>query len=127
MVVVPAAPAIAFAVVVVVGLLPRCRLDGSGGGGVLSPLSPPLPSWWWVHCRLCGDGGGTAAPAAIVLLVELKTTQCTLSRLAEFQILMIFDRCCYFNHNTFYRTPKIVQIIIYTCWIDRNMCHFFRG
>src|ERR1700736_3131458 len=60
------------------------------------------------------DGLGTVRWASHPVVVELKTTQCTLSRLAEFQIPTIFDHDYDFNCNTRYGSPKSVQIIMYT-------------
>ena len=102
----PPAPAAVIIMVVVVGML------------------APLPSswwWWWVHCPCCccccGGGGGCAAPTPVMVVVWQGALLC----LVEFQTPMIFDCGCYFNYSTFYRLPKIVKIIIYTCQVNTNV------
>src|ERR1700736_920848 len=54
------------------------------------------------------DGLGTVQSALCSVVDELKTTQCALSRLAEFQTLTTF----YYNCTTSYRLTKFAKIFI---------------
>src|SRR6202011_3553444 len=59
------------------------------------------------------DGLGTVRWALRSVVVELKTTQCAFSRLAEFQTPIIF----YYNCTTSYRLSKFAKIFIRSLYI----------
>ena len=66
------------------------------------------------------DGLGTIQRASCSVVVKLKTMQCALSHLVEFQTLMIFDCNCNLNHSEAYRHFKIVEIITNTFCMNVN-------
>jgi hypothetical protein len=67
------------------------------------------------------DGLGTVRWASHLVVVELKTTRCAFSRLAEFQTPIIFDCDCDLNRSKAYRHYKIVKIIKDTFRININV------
>ena len=67
------------------------------------------------------DGLGTVRWAPCSVVVEWKTTQCALSRLVEFQTLMIFDCNCNLNGSKAYKYSKIVKITTNTFCMNENV------
>src|SRR5882762_10785385 len=67
------------------------------------------------------DRLGTVRGASQSVVVELKTTQCALSRLAEFQTPTIFNCDCDLMRSKAYRHSKIVKIIIDTFCMNINV------
>src|ERR1700683_4335741 len=65
------------------------------------------------------DGLGTVQWASCLVVVESKTTQCALSRLAEFQTPTIFN--CDLNCSKAYRHSKIVKIINHIFCMNVNV------
>ena len=67
------------------------------------------------------DGLDMAQWASHLVVVKLKTMQCALSHLAEFQTPTIFDCDCDLICSKAHRNSKIVKIIINTFCMNVNV------
>src|SRR6267154_865426 len=88
---------------------------------ISSPLFSILLSQLLFPSQGLMDGLGTVRWASHLVVVELKTTRCAFSRLAEFQTPIIFDCDCDLNRSKTYRRYKIAKIINNTFCINVNV------
>ena len=114
--------------------------DGMVGGGCVAYLGTCIPSCLYISSPPFSiplpqllfpsqgpmDRLGTVQGASRSVVVELKTTQCVLPRLAEFQTPTIFDCDCDLICSKAYRHSKIVKwLLTLSAWTSMYILFYF--
>ena len=81
------------------------------------PTPIPLPRTHWCWVSLVRGQSGEVDEA------DAKSAQVDLSRLAKFQTPNVFDRDFEFYRSMFYRSPKIMKIIIYVFYVHEKVSY----